>query len=171
MPPTQTQPNTQNYSGMDVGAINLAKAIRQTESGGNFNAKGASGESGAYQWTPATWASHAQQILGNSKAQMTPENQNAVAYGIIKTWKDQGLNAAQIAAKWNSGSEVGWENKIGTNSMGVKYNVPKYVKSVTDAYQSIKAGGNVGVDPNNPSSTAGTQIDKPSVGGFLAQEM
>lgn len=139
---------------MDNDVINLAKSIRQTESGGDFNAKGKSGESGAYQWTPETWKSHAKEALGNENAEMTPSNQNAVAYTVIKGWKDKGLNPAQIAAKWNSGSETGWENKVGTNKAGVHYDVPKYVKSVTDAYQKIKGGGQVGADPNNPSSTA-----------------
>jgi len=139
---------------MDRDAVNLAKAIRQTESGGNFNAKGGSGESGGYQWMPDTWKAHAQQVLGNANAEMTPSNQNAVAYGVIKKWKDSGLNPAQIAAKWNSGSEVGWENKRGVNSAGVAYDVPKYVASVTGAYQQVKAGSQVGADPTNPSSTA-----------------
>lgn len=140
-------------SQMDPQAINLAKAIRQTESGGDFNAKGASGESGAYQWMPDTWKAHAGTVLGNPNAEMSPSNQNAVAYATIKGWKDKGLNPAQIAAKWNSGSEVGWENKRGVNSAGVAYDVPKYVASVTGAYQKVKAGSGVGVDPNNPSST------------------
>ncbi len=150
---------------MDQQAINLAKSIRQVESGGDFNAKGKSGESGAYQWIPATWKAHAKEALGDENAQMTPSNQNAVAYTVIKKWKDNGLNPAQIAAKWNSGSEKGWENKVSTgyggkmppNKAGVEFNVPKYVKSVTDAYQTIKGGGNVGIDPNNPSSVTGTQ--------------
>lgn len=144
-------------SQMDNDVINLAKAIRQTESGGDFNAKGGSGESGAYQWMPDTWKAHAGSVLGNPNAEMTPSNQNAVAYKTIKTWKDQGLNPAQIAAKWNSGSEVGWENKRGVNSAGVQYDVPRYVKSVTDAYQKVKVGSAVGMDPNNPSSVSGQQ--------------
>lgn len=123
---------------LDPQVVNLAKAIRQTESGGNFNAKGASGEFGAYQWTPATWKGHAQEVLGDANAPMTKDNQQAVAYTVIKNWRDQGLNPAQIAAKWNSGSSTGWENKVGTNSMGVKYNVPQYVKNVTDYYQQFK---------------------------------
>lgn len=142
---------------MDEGAVNVAKAIRQVESGGDFNAKGKSGESGAYQWTPDTWKAHAKEALGDENAQMTKENQNAVAYTIIKKWKDSGLNVAQIAAKWNSGSESGWEKKVGTNKYGVHYDVPKYVKSVTDGYQTLKTGGQVGADPNNPSSTAAPQ--------------
>lgn len=155
MPPQPvTQPSTPS---MDNDVINLAKAIRQTESGGNFNAKGGSGESGAYQWMPDTWKAHAKQALGNENAEMTPSNQNAVAYTVLKSWKDQGLNPAQIAAKWNSGSEVGWENKRGVNSAGVQYDVPKYVKSVTDAYQTVKAGGQTFADPNNPSSIAAPQ--------------
>jgi hypothetical protein len=150
---------------MDNDVINLAKSIRQTESGGDFNAEGASGESGAYQWTPNTWKAHAQQALGDSKAPMTPSNQNAVAYTVIKGWKDKGLNPAQIAAKWNSGSETGWENKVGTNDKGVHYDVPKYVKSVTDAYQTIKNGGQVRIDPNNPSSVQPTDTTKPKFYG------
>ncbi len=37
MNPTTAQPNTV-LPGMDMVAVNMAKAIRQTESGGNFNA-------------------------------------------------------------------------------------------------------------------------------------
>jgi len=151
-------PNQNATSTMDNDVINLAKAIRQTESGGDFNAKGGSGESGAYQWMPNTWKAHAKQALGNENAEMTPSNQNAVAYTVLKSWKDQGLNPAQIAAKWNSGSETGWENKRGVNSAGIAYDVPKYVKSVTDAYQTVKQGGTPQMDPNNPSSLSGTQI-------------
>ena len=89
---------------MDQDVINLAKAIRQRESGGNFGAVGDAGTSkGGYQWQPETWKAHAKMILGDEKAPMTPDNQNAVAYGVIKKDKDAGLNPAQIAAKWNSG--------------------------------------------------------------------
>lgn len=156
-------PNNNATSTMDNDVINLAKAIRQTESGGNFNAKGASGESGAYQWMPETWKAHAGKVLGNPNAEMTPANQNAVAYVTLKEWKDQGLNPAQIAAKWNSGSEVGWENKRGVNSIGVQYDVPKYVKSVTDAYQQVKNGQTPQADPQNPSSTAYVPQEQPPV--------
>lgn len=161
---------------MDNDVINLAKAIRQTESGGNFNARGQSGESGAYQWIPTTWKAHAKQALGDENAPMTPSNQNAVAYTVIKSWKDQGLNPAQIAAKWNSGSETGWENKVGVNEHGVKYDVPKYVKSVTDAYQQVKGGAQVGIDPNNPSAIQGNQTplqyetESPLQSGMVANQ-
>lgn len=137
----------------DPQIINLAKAIRQQESGHNFNAVGDNGTSaGAYQWSnngkplaqgqaPENFRSAAKRFLGDENAQFTPSNQNAVAYSQIKEWRDQGLNPAQIAAKWNSGSETGWENKIGTttiNGKPISYNVPQYVKNVTDYYQNFK---------------------------------
>lgn len=156
---------------MDKDVINLAKSIRQTESGGDFNAKGKSGESGAYQWTPNTWKAQAKSVLGDENAKMTPSNQNAVAYTTLKQWKDKGLNPAQIAAKWNSGSETGWENKVGTNKFGVHYDVPKYVKSVTDAYQQIKGGGSVGADPNNPSSTANPDNQEKGFFGSVGSDL
>jgi hypothetical protein len=121
---------------------------------------------------PNTWKAHAQQALGDQNAPMTPSNQNAVAYTVLKSWRDQGLNPAQIAAKWNSGSETGWENKIGVNSAGVKYNVPQYVKSVTDAYQQIKGGSqNPNISPN-PSTVGQAQYgaqkpEQKSVAGFV----
>lgn len=130
-----------NTSQLDPRALNLAKAIRQTESGGDFTAKGKSGEYGAYQFMPETWKSSAKKWLGNENAEMTPSNQNAVAYLTIKDYADKGYNPAQIAAAWNSGSPDGWENKIGTNSKGVAYDVPGYVKKVIGNYQTIKSGG------------------------------
>lgn len=126
---------------MDQDAVNLAKAIRERESGGNFKAVGDAGTSkGGYQWQAGTWKEHAKKTLGDENAPMTPENQNAVAYKMIKTWKDQGKTPAQIAAKWNSGQFDNWENKRGHNKkLGLDYDVPAYVKAVTDNYQRIKA--------------------------------
>lgn len=120
---------------LDKKIIALAKAIRQHESGNNYQAKGGSGEFGAYQFMPATWKSWAKKYLGNSNAEMNRINQNKVAYYRIKEWKDQGLNPGQIAAAWNSGSPYNWENKIGVNKFGVRYDVPKYVKSVYSIYK------------------------------------
>ena len=57
-------------------SIKLAAAIKQVESGGNYDAKGASGESGAYQFMPATWKSWAEKHLGDPNAPLTPANQN-----------------------------------------------------------------------------------------------
>lgn len=152
------EPSTQNSNYDDpvvaTQAKNLTKAIFQTESNSDFNAEGRSGEHGAGQWMPATWKAQAKDVLGNENAEMTPENQSIVAQGSIRKLIKQGKNAAQISAIWNSGSDEGWENKIGVNKYGAHYDVPKYVKSVTDAYQKIKQGGQVQADPQNPSSVA-----------------
>lgn len=161
MQPNQTQ--------LDPGVVNLTKAIRQTESGGNFQATGASGEYGAYQFTAPTWSKLAGKYLGDSSIPLqsaTPEQQNQVAYKQIADWKNSGYNVGQIASMWNAGEgepnayQGTFSNgkpSVGTNSYGVSYSVPDYAKSVLSAYQTLKAGGQVGADPNNPSSTAAPQ--------------
>ena len=122
-----------------ANATQIANAIKQIESNNNYEAKGASGEYGAYQFMPATWDSwssdYANKVLGQStrRLEQTPENQDAVAEFKIQQWLSQGLSSEQIAAKWNSGSEIGWENKIGVNKQGVAYNVPNYVKKFNQA--------------------------------------
>lgn len=129
-------------------ASNLTKAIFQQESGTDYNAKGDAGTStGAGQWQPETWKAQAQDVLGNANAPMNQSNQSVVAQGTLRKWITPvaqgglGLNAAEAAAKWNSGSSENWHNKVGTttiNGQQIKYNVPAYVKSVTDLYQQYK---------------------------------
>ncbi len=166
---------------LDPTVVNLAKAIRQTESGGNFKAKGKSGEFGAYQYTPDTWNAVAPKYGITSRIEdATPEDQNKVTYHRLKEWKDKGHNVGQIASMWNAGE---WEpdaytgrfgattkthkagdSSEGVNSYGVRYSVPKYAKSVAEAYQKIKRGGQVGPDPQNPSSvTAQSQQESASI--------
>lgn len=134
---------------LDPQVVNLAKAIRKTESNGNFQAKGGSGEYGAYQYTKGTWDSDAKKYGVNAQLeQATPQQQNEVAYKKLLDLKNQGHNPAQIASIWNSGQPE-WEGKVGTNKYGVHYDVPKYVDSVTKAYQEFKAGNqNPTVEPN-----------------------
>lgn len=165
MPPDQVQ-----NQALDPSLVNLAKAIRQVESGGNFAAQGKSGEHGAYQFTSGTWDSASRKYLGQPVPleQATPEQQNEVVYKRIKDWKDRGYNVGQIASMWNAGEgepdaykgtftsstathRVG-QPSVGVNSFGAHYNVPAYAKSVATAYQKIKGGGQVGPDPQNPSS-------------------
>lgn len=141
------EPSTQVSNGYDDPVVaqqakNLTKAIFQHESGNNFNAVGDAGTShGAGQWQDATWKAQAQEVLGDANAPMTPQNQSVVAQGSIRKLIKEGKNAAQIAAIWNSGSDQGWENKIGTttiNGQQIHYDVPKYVKDVTDLYHQYK---------------------------------
>lgn len=151
---------------LDPSVVNLARAIRQTESGGDFSAKGASGEHGAYQFTSDTWNSEAPKYGINVPIEKaTPEQQNAVAYNKIKEWKDGGKDVTNIASMWNAGEGEpdaytgkfsNGKSSIGTNKFGVKYDVPAYAKSVAGAYLKLKNGEQVGADPNNPSSIAST---------------
>lgn len=123
----------------------IADAIKQIESGGNYEAKGASGENGAYQFMPSTWAGwssqYASQVLQKSvkSLPMTPENQDAVAKWKIQSWLSQGYAPEQIASLWNSGSPD-WQGKVGKNKMGVNYNVPAYVDKFRNALTSIIPG-------------------------------
>src|ERR1035437_3713355 len=137
---------------LDPKIIALTQAIRQTESGGNFQATGKSGEYGAYQFTPDTWNNLSQKYLGQKVdlQSATPQQQNQVAYQQISEWKNKGLNVGQIASSWNAGSgEPNAYNgtfsngkpSIGTNSFGAKYDVPTYAKNVATAYQSLKGQG------------------------------
>ena len=135
----QTQTNTT----LDPKVKNLAMAIRQAESGGDYNASGASTENGAYQFMPETWKAWSGKYLGDSNAEMSRENQNKVAYSRIKEWKDAGFQPAQIASMWNAGEgrpNAYKENWRGTNSMGVKYDTPAYVEKVKKYHNEIKAG-------------------------------
>ena len=148
---------------LDPQVVNLTKAIRQTESGGDFQAQGKSGEYGAYQWTPGTWASESQKYLGQSVPlqQATPQQQNEVAYKKIADWKAQGYNVGQIASMWNAGEgnpNAYITGNKGVNKEGVAYDTGAYAKSVATAYQKIKGGGQASQDPNNPSSTGSAGI-------------
>lgn len=131
---------------LDQTIVNLAKAIRTTESNGNYQATGASGEKGAYQFMPGTWSGWAKQHLGDANAPMTESNQNQVAYKQIESWKNQGYQPQQIASLWNSG-DPNWAGKVGVNKMGVKYDVPAYVNTVTSNFAKIKSQNKIAQTP------------------------
>lgn len=138
------EPNVPNQpTALDPGAVNLAKAIRQTESNGDFAARGKSGEYGGYQFMPATWAEWSRQAGVNVPLeQATPQQQNEVAYKKIKGWKDQGYNVGQIASMWNAGPgrpNAYIEGNAGVNSSGVSYDTKAYAQKVALAYQSLKS--------------------------------
>lgn len=125
----------------DQDALRLTHAIALQESGSssgtpNYNAKGKSGEHGAYQWMPGNFESGAKQY-GLDPKDMSPENQDKVAYAQIKDYKDKGFQPAEIASLWNSGSPHNWENHKGANSQGVQYDTPAYVQGVKSQYQKL----------------------------------
>lgn len=110
-------------------ASRIAQAIKQVESGGNYEARGASGESGAYQFMPGTWKQWAGEVLGNPNAPLTPENQDRVAQAKIEQWMNQGYNPEQIALMWNAGEPV---RRKGVNSQGVPYDSGAYANKVLE---------------------------------------
>lgn len=63
-------------------------ALGQVESGGRYDAYNpSSGAYGKYQIIPSSWAAWARQVLGDSAAPKTPENQEKVArYKIHEAW-------------------------------------------------------------------------------------
>lgn len=140
---------------LDQDVVNLAKAIRQHETG-NRAVQGASGElASRYQYMPGTWRSTAAKYLGDANAPLTLENENKATYYKILDWKKAGYNPAQIASMWNSGSP-NWEGKVGVNKAGVKYDVSKYVNSVYGLYKKNKEES---LKTQQPQVSAGAQSD------------
>jgi hypothetical protein len=161
--------NSQSQT-LDPGAVNLSKAIRQVESGSKFDAKGKTGEHGAYQFMPATWQNYSKQAGVNVPLeQATPEQQNEVAYKKIKQWKDQGYNPGQIASMWNAGEgkpNAYIEGNKGVNSKGVSFDTAKYAKDVATAYQQLKTqNSSTGVSPQQDSQ------EKPDERNWLQKGM
>lgn len=144
----------------------VAQAIRQAESGGNYNAVGdvglSSGAShGAYQFQPATWKNYAQQILGDSNAPLTPENQDKVATTKFTDWIKQGKTLNQIASMWNAG-EGSPDAYLNTHQK--HGNTPVYAHKVSDAYNKLSGGnqllGSEQVTPDAQKITYNTTPQK-----------
>ena len=130
----------QDLSNADVNSI--ISVIKEIESNGDYNAKGSSGEYGAYQFMPDTWNSWLQEYIQSSKINIsdlgvimsnakfgaiTPELQDAVATWKIQQLLNKGNTPEQIASIWNSGSPD-WKGKVGINKQGISYNTPAYVE-------------------------------------------
>lgn len=139
-------------SQLDPTIVNLTKSIRQNETGGNFTAKGKSGEYGAYQFTQPTWDADSKKYGINVPLdQASPLQQNEVAYKTVADLKAKGMNVGQIASYWNSGKPDAYldPNSKGTNNYGADYDVPNYAKKVATTYQDLKNGGTG--TPSNPA--------------------
>lgn len=156
---------------LDPQLVNLAKALRQTESQGNFQVRGKSGEYGAYQFMPSTWASTAPKFGVNvSLEQATPDQQNEVAYKQLAEWKTQHpeWNVGNFASAWNAGPgkpDAYLEGNAGTNAHGVKYDTAAYASNVADNYHTFKA--ETIANPIAQTQTPGVPTN-PSLGGFAS---
>lgn len=116
----------------------LAEAIKIEESGRDYFSRGDSKEYGAYQFLNSTWIFYCIKFYGKV-LEPTPENQNKVAKDKLKYLIiEKGYSDAQIISFWNSGSPI-WKGKVGVNSLGVGYNVPKHVKKVLSTIEKLKS--------------------------------
>lgn len=145
---------TPTPAGLDSTVVNLAKAIRQQESGGDYAATGKDGEIGAYQFTPATWSAVAPKYgIQTPLNSSTPEEQNAAAYNYILDLKNKGYNPVQIASIWNSGNPDPNHAGQGTSAGGASYNTPQYATNVYNLYNQYKGQETdaAGVAPQTPT--------------------
>ncbi len=104
--------------------------------------------------------------------QATPAEQNQVAYSRIEKLKSEGYGPAQIASMWNAGTGEpnaytgtfsNGQPSEGTNSYGVKYNVPAYVNGVMKNYANLtQSSTNTG--STQQVSATNTQISPLDVG-------
>lgn len=154
-------------SGLDPQLVTLAKSLRQVESGGNFAAKGASGEYGGYQFMPTTWAENAPRFgVTTPLEQASPADQNKVAYMQLSEWKQQHpeWNIGNFASAWNAGPgkpNAYRENYKGVNAQGVAYDTPGYAARVAQNYQQFKQQA-----PQEQPALAPEPPTAPSIGGF-----
>lgn len=163
---------------LDPDVVNLAKATRDVESGNDPTAQGQSGEYGAYQYTPATWAKQSAAAGVNVPLQSaTPEQQNEVWYKWAKAQKDAGYNIGQIASMQNAGEgnpDAYLKGNSGTNSYGVQYDTAAYAKKVVEKYQQYKqqSGSNTSTGglPNAPTPPPPSTSDQASTSDAAPQQ-
>ena len=115
--------------------LNIMTTIRHIESSDNYQARGTSGEYGAYQYMPGVWNFWSIELFGEVLDQTIPEVQDYVTYCRIERYLDEGYNYHQVASLWNSQSPE-WEGKIGINRWGVRYDVPKYVEKFINHFNN-----------------------------------
>lgn len=178
VPPAQAPaqaPSQPATPAVDPKYVLLAKAIRQTESGGNYQASGKSGEYGAYQFLPSTWDVQSAKFgVKTPLQQATREQQNEVAVRQLAEWGAQhpDWNIGNFASAWNAGAGKpnAYIDNVGVNSHGVAYDTPTYAKNVATAYQQIKSQGGSPqgqTQPTAPSAPQNPDVTPPTPKGDL----
>lgn len=170
------QANNQDSSSLDPQVVNYLQATRQIESGGDYTAKGASGEYGAYQFEPDTWNTDSSAAGVNVPLKdSTPEQQNEVAYKTVSNLKAEhpDWNVGNFASYWNSGDPDAYQIQTpGTNAEGVAYDTPAYAQKVAQTYQEIKNGQPMtmskGGSTTPPSDSSETTNDGSGIGAAFA---
>lgn len=107
----------------DDRAVAIASVISEVETRGDCTAKGASGETGCFQYQRATWAAYSKEIFGEVKEQ-TPENAKYVTEAKIALWLEEGYTARDVFLTWNQGHSGACRR--GINRHGVSYDSCAY---------------------------------------------
>lgn len=130
---------------IEANAQQIADAIKQIESGGNYNAQGKAGESGAYQYLPETWrkisSDYQSANLGVSTRYALPytsENQDKVTKWKIQDLLDKNFSPKEIALIWNT-SLGGQEKPLIKKGEG--YDSENYADKVVGVLKSYKSAG------------------------------
>jgi hypothetical protein len=136
----------------------LAKSIRHIESNGDYNAVGDQGQShGAYQFNKDNYKNWATQY-GVDSNDMSPINQDKVAYSRINDLLQKGLKPSEVAAIWNGAKKT---------SSGYQAINPAYVEKVkaeyANQYNNYSGGQSSGnfVDPSQTQSTEHNFVTPP----------
>jgi len=182
----QTQIVNGNYVGAmekyDATPAQLAQAIAMKETNGGRNiTAGASGElASKYQYMPETWRSTSQayNLAVNGKNSPLPfslDVEDKVTEWQIAKWKAEGKTNAQIFAMWNGGPGAAnnWQNRVGVNSRGVKYDVPSYVSGASKFLAQITGMTNaVGTSATNPNTaTAKSWLAQYNAGAMSLEDI
>lgn len=183
---TETTPPGSTSSGSSdasyIGNITKSIALTETATNGlpNYTAIGDNGTAaGAYQWSnevngtpqklspgqiPANFASDATKF-GLDPTDFSPTNQNNVAYAVINDMvTNKGYKPWEVGSAWNSGSPDNYQNHSGTDSSGLAYDTPAYVKRMQLNYQKVSGGGTVPTSTSNSqsgNSSNNSQIPNP----------
>ncbi len=169
---------------LDPSIMALTKAIGRQEGATrpnsyDFSKIGPDGERGAYQMTPGFIATNAPVYLKDQKydpKNLTPAQQDELAYKVVEARGKAGLAPAEIAAEWNSGHRDAWKGSYaGTSPGGAHYDTPQYVKNVSQYYQEYlqqnpsqaAPAGQQGGYPTTPlEAPAGMPTNAPTQNGL-----
>lgn len=88
---------------MDNNVLQIMGAIKQQESGGNYDASNPSGAFGAYQFMPETWNDTCNRY-GLDASDTSPQNQDNVAYDLMAEYYQKYQDPKAVASMWYSGS-------------------------------------------------------------------
>jgi len=113
----------------------ILSTIRFIESRDNYQAVGGSGEYGAYQWLPSSWAYYSLKFYDKVLDITVPANQDSLSLRKVRWLLDKGYTPNQIASFWNSGSKE-WMGRTGFNKHGIRYDVPGYVKKFNKIFNT-----------------------------------